>query len=280
MHTTNPSALSERAKRASRRVAILIAATSPAAANPRPLPFTYTTETLAPGAIELEQIGDLTPLRALSPMTAGPVWYLGTQFQTELEIGLAERLELGLYFTYAPQFDADRLASTAPMIDGNGFKQRLRYTLAPPGEWPVDVGVYGEIAENEREVELEGKILLAHRFGALQVAANLWAEYEIELGKGHDVVLDPTAGATYQIAPSVHLGVDSWMRAEYPSSAPANRPYGLGPIVYAGPALLIDFGKLWWSTGAYGRVTDFDHAMQPGEPYGRVWFRTMIGYAL
>jgi len=256
------------------------AAAAPASANPRPLPFAYTSETLAPGAAELEQFTDLTPLRALRGSDGRRVRYLGVQLQTELEIGLAERLELGLYVTYAPQFSPERLTQTALMIEGTGLKQRLRYALAPPGEWPVDVGVYGELAENERELEFEGKILLQRRFGALRVAANLWAEYEIEFGLGEDVVVNPTLGATYEITPSIHVGLDSWMRAEYPSDAPANRPYTLGPHVYAGPALLMDFGRVWWTVGAYGRVTDTDHLMQPGEPYGKVWVRSMIGYSL
>lgn len=258
----------------------LAASAAPAAANPRPLPFTYTTETLPPGGVEIEQFADLTPLRALSPTTGAPVWYLGSQFQTEIEIGLVSRLELGVYFTYVPNFDPERLSQTAQMTEGNGLKQRLRYTFATPGEWPVDVGVYGELAENDHELELEGKLLLQRRFGKLRVAANLWAEYEIEFGKAHDVVLDPSAGATYEITPAFHVGLDGWLRSEYPSPAPASRTFGLGPVVYVGPALLYDFGKIWWSVGAYGRVTDVDHTMQPGEPYGPVWFRSMIGYSL
>ena len=261
-------------------LAAIAAAAGTAAANPRPLPFTYTTETLPPGAVEIEQFADLTPLRALSPATGGPVWYLGSQFQTEIEIGLLDRLELGLYFTLVPQMNPERLSQTAQMTEGNGLKQRLRYTFATPGEWPIDVGVYGELTENEHELEFEGKLLLQRRFGALRVAANLWAEYEIEFGASHDVVLDPTAGATYEISPKVSIGVDSWMRSESPSPAPATRPFGLGPVVYVGPALMFQFGKLWWSFGAYGRVTDVDHTMQPAEPFGPVWFRSMIGYEL
>ena len=30
----------------------------------------------------------------------------------------------------------------------------------------------------------------------------------------------------------------------------------------------------------YGRVTDFGHTVQPGEVYGRIWIRSMIGYNL
>ena len=36
---------------------------------------------------------------------------------------------------------------------GTGLKQRLKYLLADPDSWPIDVGVYGELTETESEVE-------------------------------------------------------------------------------------------------------------------------------
>lgn len=265
----------------------LFAAVATAHANPRALPFTYTTDTLAPGEAELEQTVDLVPLRGISPIGTTD-YYLASAFQTELEIGLAERLELALYFSFAPTISSDVILSGAARLPvGNGLKQRIRYTLAPQGQWPIDVGVYGELAENERELEFEGKILLQRQFGALRVAANLWAEYELYFandGMGNhqrDVVIHPTLGTTYEISPSVHVGVDSWLRGEYPTNpAPTHRTFGLGPHAYIGPAVMMAFKKVWWTAALYARVTDVDHVLQPGEPYGRVWFRTMVGYDL
>jgi hypothetical protein len=250
-----------------------------ARATARPLPFTYTTDTLAEGAIELEQYADVTPVRAQSSSTGAPVWYGATQFQTEIEYGITNRLELGLYFVYVPS-PGDGYTSTAPMTEGTGVKQRLRYVFADPGAWPVDVGLYGELVENDHEVELEAKVLLQRRFGNLRVDANLWAEYEVYYAPQKDLVLDPTLGATYQITPTVHVGAEGWARVEYPDPAPHPRPYSVGPAGYVGPTLLLDFGHLWWSTGLYGRVTETAHTMQPGEPYGPVWARTVVGIEL
>ncbi len=261
--------------------AILGAAATPALANPRALPFTYTTDTLAPGQAELEQFVDLIPLKAINPNTSKPQTYLASQFQTELEIGIAERLELGLYFTYVPSISPEVLSTTAALPEGNGIKQRLRYIFAEPGEWPVDVGVYGELSENEHEIEFEGKILLQHRFDRLRVAANLWAEYEFEFDNNRDIVLNPTLGATYEINAKFHLGIDSWLRGEYPRNPPpAMRTFALGPEAYVGPAVMFNFGKVWWSFAAYVRVTDTAHTLVPGDPYGALWFRSMIGYNL
>ena len=164
---------------------------------------------------------------------------------------------------------------------GNGLKQRLRYILADPGAWPVDVGVYGELVENEREIELEAKLLLQRRFDRVRIAVNLSAEYELYFSDQREIVLDPSAGVTYEIAPSLHIGLDGWLRGEYPRNPPpATRTFGLGPQAYLGPAVMMNFGKLWWALAAYARVTDASHDLQPGEPYGPIYLRSLIGYDL
>jgi len=262
-------------------LAVLVAAStiaSRAAATPVPLPFTYTTETLGKGDLEIEQYSDLTPVKAFDA-SGNATWYAATQFQTELEYGITDRLELGLYLVYVPTPSA--YTFTAPMPEVTGIKERLRYVFADPGAWPVDVGVYGELVEGDTESEVEAKILLQRRIGKLRVDANLWGEYELYYGVSQrDLVANPTLGATYEITPSVHVGAEAWMRVELPNPAPATRPYGLGPAGYVGPAVLLNFGKIWWSTGLYARVTETDHTMQPGEPYGPVWGRVIVGFEL
>jgi hypothetical protein len=268
----------------------LVAMTSAAYANPRSLPFTYTTDTLAPGQVEFEQTVDLVPLNSIDA-NGKPTAYLASQFLTEFEIGVAPRLELALYLTFVPTVSGNIIEPQfqAIMPEGNGSKQRIRYTLADPGVWPVDVGVYGELSENEHELELEAKILLQRRFGALRVATNLWAEYELYFDRQadgsiqRDVVINPTLGATYEISPKFSVGIDSWLRGEYPTNqymAPATRPFALGPEYYVGPALMMSFGKIWWTAAMYVRATDFDETPPIGSYFGRVWFRSMFGYNL
>ena len=250
-------------------------------ANPRALPFTYTTDTLVPGAAELEQVVDLVPSRAQG--SEGAQWVMPSAFQTEIEIGLADRLELGLYMTFVPQASVGAFPAGIGAFPGvgNGLKQRLRYIFADPNEWPIDVGVYVELTETEREVELEGKLLLQKRFGDLRIAANLSNEYELYLSKQREYVLNPSLGATYEISPKLHVGIDAFVRGEYPlHPKPPTRTFGLGPEAYVGPAVMMNFGKLWWTVGAYARVTDFSHELQVDEPYGPLWFRSMIGYDL
>jgi hypothetical protein len=73
------------------------------------------------------------------------------------------------------------------------------------------------------------------------------------------------------------------MRAEYPDGLSGPRPFNLGPHVYAGPTVMLDLGRLWWTTGVYLRVSNLDRAVAapfppaPGDAFGRFWVRTVIG---
>jgi hypothetical protein len=81
-------------------------------------------------------------------------------------------------------------------------------------------------------------------------------------------VLHPTAGATYEATPAFHPGLEHWMRAEHLDRG------------NFGPTALLSFGKVWWSTGPYLRASDATHAMQPGDAFGRIWVRAVVGVEL
>lgn len=248
-------------------------------ANPRPLPFTYPYATLPQGSAEVELYADFVPLRALSAETGKPATYGAMQYQAEIEYGITDRLELGLYFTFAPPPSA-AFSSVGELTEGTGLKQRLRLRLAEEGEWPVDVALYGEMVENQQEFEVEAKILLQRRIERLTLLVNLWAEREFEYSGDGAWVLNPTAGATYEMTPMIHPGIEYWMRAEFPTPAPANRPFELGPHHYVGPAIMFNFGTIWWSTAVYARVSHFSRTMEVGEGFGSVWVRSVVGLNL
>ncbi len=251
--------------------------TSTARANPRALPFTYPYETLAEGDLELEQFADVTPLRARSGTSGVGQFYLASQLQTELEYGITNRLELGLYVTWVPTV-GETLTQTSTLTEGNGIKQRLRVRLAEEGQWPIDVALYGEVVENDREIELEAKVILQKHFGRLRVMANLWVEREFYYVKRNDWVFNPTGGVTYEVTPTLHPGLEAWMRLELPDPAPPSpKPFNVLPHVYVGPAMLLNFGKLWWSTGIYLRADEPMRTMQPGDAFGNLWVRTVVG---
>jgi hypothetical protein len=256
-----------------------------ARANPRPLPFTY--ETLAKGDTEVEQYFDFVPLRGLDAVSGAQRWVGATQFQAEVEYGVTHKLEFALYATLAPS-PGDAVTQVAALTEGNGMKQRLRYRFAEQGELPIDIGVYGELVETAQEFELEAKLVLVKRFGDLKFATNLWVGQEFYFTGARALVLNPTLGVTYQVTPSFHVGIDSWLRREYVSGATAgaslgssfNTSFNNQAHVYAGPGLLFNLGKVWWSSALYTRFDDFGRTMKPTDSFGNVWFRSIVGIEL
>ncbi len=243
-------------------------------ANPRPLPYTYIYETLPKGDAEVELYTDLTPQLVYSNVGL-PVWHLASQFQSEIEYGLTDRLELGLYLTMAPTDPNFNFVPNMP--EGNGVKQRLRYRFGDSGQWPIDLAVYGELTENQREIELEGKIILQRRVGPFRIAANAWAEREYYFSGAHEWVLNPAAGVVFERSALVQPGIEYWMHAEHLDGG----TWVLEPQHFLGPTVILQFGKVWWSIGAYLHVnairTPTPAPGTTGDPYGPVWFRTIIG---
>jgi hypothetical protein len=284
---TNPPRLPLRLWLAPAVAAALAALAAPATshASPRPLPFTYQYQTLSSESLEAEQYIDLIPVRVVRELPDGTtegVVSVRSMLQTELEYGLTDRLEVALYFAFRQGG-----SSGTPFMRFEGLKQRLRYRFAELGEWPLDVGVYLEVAEFHNEIELEEKILLGRRFGALNVLANLWVEQEWYFQtRDTKYIYNPTVGATYEVSPRLSFGAEYWVRGRFDdrsadkvamdetSDAPG------GTVHYAGPTVLLQAKKAWISVGAYARLDHLGQSLATGDPYGKLWFRTLVGIDL
>ena len=136
------------------------------------------------------------------------------------------------------------------MPEGTGVKQRLRYRFADAGRWPIDVAVYGEVTENQREIELEGKVILQRRLGPFRIAANAWAEREFYFSGAREWVLNPTAGVVLEKWITAQPGIEYWMHGEHADGG----GWVIGPEHYLGPTVILQFGKIWWSNGFYFRL--------------------------
>ena len=246
-----------------------------ALANPRPLPFTYTVETLPADGTELEQIVDMTPVRGLDASGKTPLmprWGL----TLEWEHGLTDRLELGLYTQFSAEPGLGSGAGTPFALDG--LKQRLRYRISD-ADWPVEMAAYLEVAELATEIEVEAKLIVQRRLGRLKLVANLWAEREFYYSGQQEWVINPTAGASWELLPAWHVGLETWARQEFPETpvTGAVGQFNTALHAYAGPVVLANLGRLWWTTGVYGRLDAPDRPTQLGDQYGRVWVRTILG---
>jgi hypothetical protein len=239
---------------------------------------------LPAGGLEVEQFVDFTPVPAIAAGSGAPTTLLRGILTTELEYGLADRLELGLYFQFSNNpGSATGEAPTVP-IAFDGLKQRLRWGLAPPGEWPVDVALYGEVGEFQNEIELEAKVILQRRIGRVRLMVNLWAEREIYFSGRQEWVLNPTAGASWEVTPWLHLGAEYWLHSELGGgTVPGDNTlsaFNTQTHHYIGPAVLLQFHKLWWSVAPYVRLDDLSRKAQLGDLFGPLWVRTVIGLDL
>ena len=252
----------------------LCALPASADANPRPLPFSYPYATLGHRDAEVEQFVDLTWVRALD--TDGSlVWEPASVLTTELEYGLSDRVELGLYLQLSQHPNA---GAGDGGLAFDGLKQRLRVRLSEADVWPVNVALYCEVAELRNEIELEAKVILERRFGRFQLVTNLWFEHEFYFSGRREWVLRPTAGALFQFSPAVVAGMEYWMSLEVDAKKPA-WPSAFNPSDqhYVGPTLMLQFSRFWWSTGAYVRLNDWSRSPQLGDAFGSLWVRTVIG---
>jgi len=256
-----------------------------AMANPRPLPFTYPYETLNEGATEVELYGDMTPNRVLADEGGDPakgrLYEPRYQLQMELEHGITDHTEIGFY--YVMQAEPKNGGDNTLKFDG--FKWRVRHRFAEAGQWPIDVAVYLELETMHDELSLEEKVLLSKRFGNLRWLANLWVEQTIS--RPYDTgshaphfVINPTTGFTYQVTTKFHPGIEYWARGYVdPSSEDPIEHQNRLIHHFVGPTVHLNFGQLWWTAGVYANLNNVDNP-QPGEVYGPVWFRTVLGIEL
>lgn len=244
-------------------IGVLLAAAG-ALANPRPLPFTYPYETLPKGGLELEQFVDLSPVLSIDDADGTRAWSARYQLTTEVEYGITDRLELGLYFVAATE------PGEAPLVF-DGIKQRLRYRLVEAGQWPIDVALYAEIAEKHDELELELKINLQRRIGPARLMVNLSGERAWDYHGGGEWVLNPSGGIAFEITPALSLGLEYWMHAVLGEAELQQ---------YAGPTVSVQWRKLWVSVAPYLRLDALGAPQATNDKYGRVWVRFVLGLEL
>ena len=89
-------------------------------------------------------------------------------------------------------------------------------------------------------------------------------------------MLNPTAGVVFEKWFNIQPGIEYWMRGELEGGK-----FAVGPAHYVGPTAILQFGKIWWSTGAYVQVnhvnTPTPVASAEPTPFGPVWVRTIVG---
>lgn len=209
-------------------------ATSSASAGERIFAFSYGYGSVPKGGIEVENYNTVD-----IPEAGDTSW----KHQVELEYGLTDRLEGGLYLVTANTGDGP--------LSFAGWKARLKYRFGAEGVGAIDPAVYFEYvaSPNFDEHALEAKLILGKDIKRFRSALNL--EYVFEFG-GEELVheIEPTLGLGFKVAKPLVLGVEAVGEIEFVGDELE------GPRAWAGPSahLAGEGGKLWWTVSALAPV--------------------------
>lgn len=236
------------------RSTLLAAATalavSTASATERRFTYTYETTTTPKGAVELENWA---------------TWKHGSeafqkfdqfQFRHELEFGVTDHLQLGVYL-FDWQYDGNDPEGHNARWQHSGFE--LIYNLSNPNTDFLGSALYFEALVGEDSVELEGKLLLQKNFGPLTVAYNAVVEAEFAGEHFRDEQngeLAQSLGVSYDLSPHFSVGAEVLHEIVVPDWATTR-----GSNLFVGPNASVRFGRAFVTATALFQVTAVD-----GEP--------------
>lgn len=174
---------------------------SESSADRRYFGWSYTAYTLPQGGFELE---------------VWNTWSIGKekgyyyQFlpRFEFEYGVLDRLTASLYFNF-DQITAEDNSFQSKNFTFTSTSIELRYRFTEQNEIFIDPALYFEFAYGGNEIEYEAKALLSKRVNNFITVLNINSEIEREIiDSKTESILEITAGAMYEIIPSVALGIE------------------------------------------------------------------------
>ena len=219
-------------------------------ADPRPFTFTYDAYPVGKGGLEYEQWVTFNADKRSEHD------FRQLQFLHELEYGISDDFDLGLYFLRWNYEDWQEESGTE--YDGGALE--LIYTVLNPARDKWGLALYGEIAIAEDEIEFEQKVIVQKDIGKWILAYNLILETEIQgvfdNDKENEIegVIGHAFGVTTAIARTWFVGGELLLESVFPDWR--NHEH---TTAYLGPTISYQGGKHWWATltPAY-QLTDED----------------------
>ena len=213
-------------------------------AGERLFAYSYGYGSVPKGGIELE-----TYTTAHIVDGAPPKW----EHQAELEYGISNRLESGLYLV-------ETSTGGGPLAFG-GFKGRLKYTFGSEGVLPVDSALYLEYIGSPDFAThgVEAKVILGKDVKRFHSALNV--EYTVTFGEEHPKhEIEPSLGLGFKVGKPAFLGGEAGGEVEQEGGA------WEGPKGWAGPTLHLagEGGRFWWTLAALapiGKEAAEDHGV-------------------
>jgi hypothetical protein len=218
---------------------------SSAPASERRFTYTYEATTAPKGHVELEQ------------------WFTFKdyddrqryEFRSEIEFGVTDRFQLGVYFSDWRHTDND---SGKDLTEWRTAGLEAIYSLTDPTTDVIGSALYGEVLLGPEKFALEGKLLLQKNFGPLALAYNfvLEAEWEGESLRRLDErvgVIENVVGASYQISPSFFIGAEALHEVEFADWQDAG-----DHVFYAGPNFSFRKGSFFATATALRQLGDVE----------------------
>lgn len=209
-------------------------------ADDRRFAYSYETTTMPKGMWEVEQ------------------WFTWKsyddkdrfEFRHELEYGISDRLQLGLYLSDWRLTIPDEGESKAEWRTAGA---ELIYAMTDPTKDPIGSALYGEFLIGPEKFALEGKLLLQKNFGPLALVYNfvLEAEWEGETYEEEVGVIENTFGLSYQISPSFLVGAEAVHEIEFEGWQDAGEH-----VVSAGPNISFRKGSFFATVTGLFQATD------------------------
>lgn len=232
-----------------------------AKAGTRAFTYVYETTTQPKGAAEYEQWITWKTDKDSDPD------YDRIEFRHELEFGVTDKLQLGLYLSDWSYTDGASVGNDG--TQWNNVAVEAIYNLTNPTTDFLGSALYGELKVGDEKLALETKLLLQKKIDNINFAYNFIFEAEWE-GQDYNEekgVFGQTFGVSYEIDPSLAVGFELQHEMEY---ADFN---SLGDsVVHIGPNLSYRSKSNWWFTAtSLFLVTD-----QAGEP--NIMTRLLVGF--
>jgi hypothetical protein len=119
------------------------------------------------------------------------------------------------------------------------------------------------------------------------VLANVEVEQRYGAGSGEwKHAYAPAVGVAYELAPRVSVGAEYLARGRLdraragPSTLDDPDDPGADVFHYAGPAALVQRGRMWLSAGAHVRLDRLRRSAPVDDRFGRLWVRALLGLEL
>jgi len=170
--------------------------------------WSYTAYTLPQNALELEVWNTWSIGKEMG-------YYYQFQPRFEFEYGVFDRLTASLYFNF-DQVITQGNSFQPKSFTFNSTSVEFRYRFTEQNEIFIDPALYFEFAYGGDEIEYEAKVLLSRRIDNLITVLNINGEIEREIiESGTESKFEVTAGAMYEIIPSLALGLEYRNHREY-----------------------------------------------------------------